>query len=149
MSDEKRGLLEAIRLGKEIKESVPSGSEYKNTKAAVQFYRGVLKDLERREAEARRRLDELKAQPFPYEIRETEIVIPFGDDVQELLQGIDSLREFLTAAWSMTAAQKGKLQVRELMEWEQNHANKIGIDEVRKRLLENDMLTAAALQERG
>ena len=149
MSDEKKGLLEAIRLGREIKESVPAGSEYLNAKAAVQFYKGVMKDLEQREASARKRLEELKQRPRGFEIREVEIVIPFGSDVQQLLGEIDSLRELLQAGWELTAAQKGREQVKELMDWEGNHSNKVGIDEVRKRLLENDMLTAAALQERS
>lgn len=149
MSDEKKGLLEAIRLGREIKESVPAGSEYLNTKAAVQFYKGVLKDLERRKAEAEKRLGELKEKPREFEIRETEIVIPLDGDMDRLLREVALLQELLEAGWEAAAAAKGMETVKDLMRWEDNHSNKVGINEVRKRLMENDILTAAALQERG
>lgn len=149
MSEEKKGLLEAIRLGREIKESVPAGSEYLNAKAAVQFYKGVLKDLEQREAAARKRLDELRESPRTFEIGETEITIPLGEDMDALLREVALLQETLKAGWEIAATRKGQETVKDLMRWEDNHSNKVGIDEVRRRLLENDMLTAAALQERG
>jgi len=149
MSDEKKGLLEAIKLGREIKESMPAGSEYLNTKAAVQFYKGVLKDLEQRVAAARKRLEAMKDRPRRFEIKEKEIVIPFGGDMDQLLDDVRLLQELLQAGWEISAAEKGIETVKDLMLWEDNHSNKVGIDEVRKRLLENDILTAAALQERG
>lgn len=149
MSDEKKGLLEAIKLGREVKEAVPSGSEYTRSKSAAQFYKGVLKDLNAREEETERRLEKLKDSPRNFEIREDEVVIPFRGDMQALMDDIDILQELMNSSWQLVAIRKGKDQVRELMGWEENHANKIGIDEVRKRLLENDMLTAAALQERS
>jgi len=148
MSDEKKGLLEAIKLGREVKEAVPTGSEYKRSKSAAQFYKGVLKDLDSREEEASKKLEKLNGMPRNFEIKEDEVTIPFREDTQAFLDDLDLLRELMQAGWQLVAVRKGREQVRELMGWEENHANKVGIDEVRLRLLENDMLTAAALQER-
>jgi len=100
-------------------------------------------------ASARKRLEAMKDRPRRFEIKEKEIVIPFGGDMDQLLDDVRLLQELLQAGWEISAAEKGIETVKDLMLWEDNHSNKVGIDEVRKRLLENDILTAAALQERG
>ena len=69
--------------------------------------------------------------------------------MDQLLEDVRLLHELLQAGRDISAAEKGIETVKDLMLWEDNHSNKVGIDEVRKRLLENDILTAAALQERG
>jgi len=148
MSEDKKSLLEAIRLGREIKEAVPAGSDYPKAKAAVQFYKGVMKDLQRREEEARKRMEALSEEPRDYELREDAVVIPYPEDMSELLATVDALRRHLEAAWSLVSAQKGQETVKELMQWEENHSNKVGIEEIRRKLLDDSILTAAALQDR-
>ncbi|MFA5313616.1 MAG: hypothetical protein WC375_09950 [Methanomassiliicoccales archaeon] len=148
MSDEKRGILEVFRPSREIKETIPAGTKYLPGKSAVQSYKAVEQELTKRVEGSASMLEKLKAKASKVEVSEKGIFIPAGSDLLETVKDMNGVLAYLQVYLDNKQSEKALQQVRELIAYEENYANKYGLEEVRRKFMESDAMTAAALQDK-
>ena len=147
----KRSLAEIFRPSKEVRETIPAGSNYEPGKTAIQYYGMVEKKIKQDLELANATIDEYRKLGYDTQIdRETGqllMTISDMDNLDSLIKQMVDTTEFLAACRDSKQATKALATLAELKLYEENHTNKKGLAELRGLLAASDALTAATLTE--
>ena len=150
MAENKRSLSELFKPSREVRETIPAGSNYEPGKSAIQFYGMVEKEFKNRLELANATIAEYRKMGYDTQINEAgklEMGIPDLDDINALIKQMVDTVEYLAAIRESKQTTNALILLAEIKQYEENHTNKKGLAELRGIITASDVLTAAALTE--
>lgn len=153
---EKKTILDSLHFPRRIKEAVPAGTQYVPAMTALQFYSEVEKEIKKRIKKAKESIEKYRNGDHVAYLDADRIVIPLTKEIEdttheltidEIIKEALDLAQYLKMTKILKQSEEALAYVQKLKIYEENNANKQGIDELRKFLMTHDILTAAALKE--
>lgn len=141
-------LCEKFRASKDLKETLPAGSAYKEGKSAIQYWEGVERELNRKIALLTKEIAAHQAKPHLY--RNTPDGSGFlfpttGNSTAALVNDMILCAAQLERAAKLMALTQGLDAVRAAKDEQDNDSSKVGLSELAQRIMESDELMAGAL----